>query len=90
MSLEGWIGLALSTLILGLNLWAIVDCAIRPAPAFVAAGKLDKQKWLLITIGAFVAPFLIPFIGVLAVVGSIVYLVDVRPAIREVQSGGRW
>ena len=90
MGLEGGIFLVIGLVTLGIGLWALIDCALRPAPAFVAAEKLDKGRWVLILLAcAFVLPWL-PLIGLFAVVGSIVYLVDVRPAVREVQSGGRW
>jgi Protein of unknown function (DUF2516) len=73
--------------------WALVDCAIRPTPAFAAAGKLTKPAWLAITAGALLFLWLFspvhPF-GIAAIVAAIVYLVDVRPAVREVQGPGRW
>ena len=34
--------------------WAFIDAIIRPAPAFVAAGKLTKPIWLIILGVAFV------------------------------------
>ena len=34
--------------------WAFIDGIIRPAPAFVAAGKLTKPLWLIILGVAFV------------------------------------
>lgn len=70
--------------------WALIDAALRPAPAFEAAGKLDKTKWLLILGAALVVGNLIPFLGLAGLVAVIVYFVDVRPAVREVQAGGRW
>jgi Protein of unknown function (DUF2516) len=78
---------------LAVSLWALIDCAIRQTAAFPAAGKLTKPAWLAITGGAaflqwFVAA--ISVFGIAALVASIVYLVDVRPAVKEVQGGGRW
>jgi uncharacterized membrane protein YfcA len=74
--------------------WALVDCVIRPTQAFPAAGKLSKPAWLAITAIALVIGVLTGPLGILglaATVASIVYLVDVRPAVREVQGGGnRW
>jgi Protein of unknown function (DUF2516) len=74
--------------------WALVDCVIRPTKAFEAAGKLTKPAWLAITAIALVVGLLfnpLSIFGLAAIVASIVYLVDVRPAVREVQGGGpRW
>jgi Protein of unknown function (DUF2516) len=45
-------GLLLLVLYVGaqaLTLWAFVDALIRPAPGFVAAGKLTKPGWAAIT-----------------------------------------
>ena len=74
--------------------WALVDCVLRPAKAFEAAGKLTKPAWLAITaialgVGLLFGP--LGIFGLAATVASIVYLVDVRPAVRQIQGGGeRW
>ena len=73
-----------------LALWAFVDAVIRPAAAFVAAGKLTKPGWMAITgIAAMVLYFRGPldFFGLPAVVAAVVYLVDVRPAVRGLRRG---
>ena len=80
-----------SIAVLVLQGWAVVDCVIRPTNAFVAAGKLTKPAWAAITVVAFLAGWIFGPLGILglaSVVASIVYLVDVRPAVREVQGGG--
>ena len=71
---EFWVLTALYYGALALTLWAFVDALIRPAPGFVAAGKLTKPGWAAIT-------------GIAAVV---VYLVDVRPAVRGLRRGNSW
>jgi hypothetical protein len=77
-----------------LRVWAVIDCAIRKPAAFTAVNKLTKLAWLSILIisGALGSLFfqyapdqLIPSISVVI---ALVYLCDVRPAVREV-SGGR-
>lgn len=72
---------------------ALVDAAIRPAQAYVAAGKLTKPAWLAILGLALVAvQFLgagLGIFGLAAAVATIVYFVDVRPALRAVGGGGR-
>lgn len=80
-----WLGLFLTAL------FAFVDALIRPAPAYVAAGKLTKPAWAAITGVAALALFLFglrAFWTIPAIVASLVYLVDVRPAVRGM-SGGR-
>lgn len=72
-------------------LFAFVDALIRPANAYVAAGKLTKPAWAAITGVAALALFLFgirSFWSIPAIVAALVYLVDVRPAIRGM-SGGR-
>jgi len=74
--------------------WAFVDAATRPAAAFVAAGKQTKQIWLAI-LGVSLALVLIGagflgFFGFLIAVAAIIYLVDVRPAVRGMRPGGPW
>jgi hypothetical protein len=75
---------------LALALWALVDAVIRPASAYVAAGKLSKPAWLGITGVAALLLFVLgplSFLGLPAVVASVVYLVDVRPAVRSLKPG---
>lgn len=77
-----------------LVVFALADAAIRRADAYPAAGKLLKRWWLLIlgvglllVVGFFPGGTLhIP--GLAATIASIVYLVDVRPAIQQVTGGG--
>ena len=73
--------------------WSLIDCATRPTAAFVAAGKLTKPAWLAITAGGLLLIWwfgALGLFGIAALVAVIVYLVDVRPAVRSVQGGGRW
>ncbi|HEY9474944.1 MAG TPA: DUF2516 family protein [Mycobacteriales bacterium] len=73
---------------------ALVDCVRRPTATFVAAGKLTKPAWVAITAVALVSSLYFGIFGLLGLAGiiaAVVYLVDVRPAIKEVQGGGnRW
>lgn len=78
---------------LALAVWAFVDALMRPTPLYTAADKLTKPAWLGITGGAALVALLTETIGIfglVALVASIVYLVDVRPALREVQRGNPW
>lgn len=75
-----------------LKIWALADAIYRPAPAYVVTGKLTKVAWvailaiaLLLTGGDFLG-----LLGLVSVIAAIVYLVDVRPAVRGVRPGGPW
>jgi hypothetical protein len=77
-----------------LTVWAFVDALIRPASGFVAAGKLTKPGWAAITgLAALVIWWQqtpMTFLGLPAVIAAIVYLVDVRPAVRGLRRGNSW
>ena len=81
-------------LLLGLAAWALVDAALRPTAAFPAAGKLTKPAWvaiLALCVGlCLLGVGLLGLLGGAVAVATILYLVDVRPAVREVGGGGRW
>lgn len=69
---------------------AIVLCALQRADGFVAIGTLSKPMWLGVLFGTLLLGLLFmkysPTITLVAVTGAIVYLVDVRPAIRDIGS----
>lgn len=75
----------ISLFLLVMKAYAFVDCARRPAGAFVAFNKLTKPAWLAITGVAAVLQLLVTSpIGLFSIVGTvaaIVYLVDVKPAV---------
>ena len=76
------------------EVWALVDALRQPTAAFPAAGKLTKPAWVGITAVAAVLLYLmhgpLSFLGLPAVVAAIVYLVDVRPAVRGMRRGTSW
>jgi hypothetical protein len=83
--------LVLSALAAAVAIWAFIDALVRPAQAFLAAGKAKKGVWIALTAAAVAITGLgvasvLPGLGgiaqVAAVVVSVVYLVDVRPAVR--------
>lgn len=89
-----WIDVVLFWGCVALRFWAIVDCATRKAAAFPAVDKLTKPAWLAITIigGALGSLFIyqpLNIISLVSLVAALVYLTDVRPAVREVSGGGR-
>jgi Protein of unknown function (DUF2516) len=90
---------ALSLAAFGVEAWALVDAVIRPKAAFAAAAtmgdnaaqRLTKQWWLIIlgvafAIGLYYAAYggsIINFLPILAFVAAAVYLVGIRPKVRE-------
>ena len=77
-----WVFLAL----LAVKLWAFIDALIRPAQAYVAAGKLTKPAWLLI-LGLTVASALVLNSFTLMLIGTVaafVYILDAKPALASV------
>jgi hypothetical protein len=88
-----WVFTALFYAALGLTVWAFVDSLVRPAAGFVAAGKLTKPAWAAITgVSIAVTWYLGPmsFLGLPAIIAAVVYLVDVRPAVRGLRRGNSW
>jgi 4-amino-4-deoxy-L-arabinose transferase-like glycosyltransferase len=89
---QGLVGTLLYFAALGLALFGLIDAVRTPQQAFAAAGKQTKQLWLIILGVAsavlFVTGPLGGFLfGIAAVVAAGVYVVDVRPAVK--QMGGR-
>jgi hypothetical protein len=81
--------------------WAAADCSIRKAAAFPAVNKLSKGAWLAITVlsavlGLLIArpwefvPDPVSLFALIPTIATLVYLADVRPAVREVSGGNRW
>lgn len=82
---EGLFQAGVDLVLLALCVWALADALIRPAPMFPATGKLTKPIWLAILVVSVLAAAYFGVFGLLglaAAVASIVYLVDVRPAVR--------
>jgi hypothetical protein len=85
----------LSLAAFALEVFALVDAARHRPDAYTAAGKLTKNKWMLIlgiaTAIGFIFLFSSPlgFLSIIAVVAAAVYLADVRPALQAVSGRGR-
>ena len=89
---DWWLITALYWAAQALAVWAFADSLIRPAAGFVSTGKLTKPGWAAITgISALVIFWQqnpMTLFGLPAVIATVVYLVDVRPAVRGLQRGG--
>ena|SRR2546430_4985533 len=90
----GWFQFALNVVILVVELFAFVNCATQRADAFAAVGQISKGGWLALTGGALLFTLLLGFfslVGMVAVAAALVYLLDVRPALRDAVDGhGPW
>ncbi|MFF0202404.1 DUF2516 family protein [Streptomyces sp. NPDC005017] len=93
MLMQGFAGF-MSLLSLAFTLFsgfALVDAAVRREDAYRAADKQTKTFWLVILGLAFVVSLIfgiLSFLPIIGLIGTIVYMVDVRPAVRQI-SGPR-
>ena len=86
---QGFMGI-LFLAMLGFAVVAFVMAALFREDAYRAASKQNKGFWLIILGVAVAVNLLVPmlFLQLAGLVASIVFFVDVRPALRQV-SGGR-
>lgn len=82
-----------------LGVFCVIDAAMRRADAFVAADKLTKGTWFGIVVAcgvvlglALVTDVFAPqsLLWLVALIGVMVYLCDVRPNVKRVSGGNRW
>ncbi|MFJ7077939.1 DUF2516 family protein [Streptomyces sp. NPDC098781] len=72
--------------------FALIDAATRRDDAYRAADKQSKPFWLIILGLAFVVNLIfniLSFLPIIGLIATIVYMVDVRPAIKGLPGGGR-
>ena len=72
--------------------FAFFDAALRREDAYRAVDKQTKPFWLIILGLAFAVSLIFPvlsFLPIIGLVATIVYMVDVRPAIRAITGGPR-
>lgn len=94
-SLAVWIVTVIDWAGTAAGLVAFVHALMQRSDAYTAADRKTKPVWLAITGGSTVAMLLFQFFGagmifwLAGLVATLVYLVDVRPKLIEVQGGGR-
>ncbi|TQJ53959.1 uncharacterized protein DUF2516 [Streptomyces sp. SLBN-115] len=92
--IEGFAGLVwlLYLAMLVLAVVALVMAALFRDDAYRAADKQNKGFWLIILGVTVAVNLLVPmlFLQLAGLVATIVFLVDVRPALRQVGGGGGW
>ncbi|MER5199438.1 DUF2516 family protein [Streptomyces sp. NPDC002755] len=94
MLIEGFAGLVwlLYLAMLVLAVVALVMAALFRDDAYRAADKQNKGFWLIILGVTVAVNLLVPmlFLQLAGLVATIVFFVDVRPALRQVGGGGGW
>ena len=91
LSITGLISLVIWVALLGIKVFALVDALRYTNNHYVSAGKRSRTLWLVLT-GLSLAFHLITnvldLVSLAGTIASIVYLVDVRPALQQVSGRG--
>lgn len=88
--IESWVLLVLWVLLLGVKVWALVDCLFHSDQTYVAADKQNKLFWVLL-LAIFLALHLLiqgdprQILNLIGTVAAFVYLADVRPVLRSMK-----
>lgn len=86
-SLQNSILLAATLAIFAVQAWAFIDAVSHRPEVYVAAEKMTKKAWLVILGIALLAHMLIwqpiHLLNMIGTIAALVYLVDVRPALRS-------
>ncbi|SDC93131.1 DUF2516 family protein [Actinokineospora iranica] len=91
-----WILKAIDWAAVPVGVFAFIHALLQRPDAYSAADRLTKPAWLGITAGAAAVLLLFSFAGtgwifwMAGLVAALVYIVDVRPKLIEVQRGQRW
>ncbi|MFM9368040.1 DUF2516 family protein [Streptomyces sp. Da 82-17] len=90
MSAFGGFMWLLFTAMLVLAVVALVMAAMARPDAYVAADKQNKNFWLIILGITVLVNLLVPmlFLQIIGLIATIVFFVDVRPALKQVSGGG--
>jgi hypothetical protein len=94
-NLDFYVVLVLWLVGIPVGLYAFVHALMQRADAFTAADKLTKPVWCAIT-GVGLAVLAISmggplnFLWLIGIVAVLIYIVDVRPRVVEIQQGPRW
>lgn len=93
----GFMDWLLLLLTLVISFGAFINCLLQRADAFPAIGTLSKPAWLGLIGVTFILALLLQYgggLGLFSLVAAgvaLVYLLDVRPALRDVSDGrGPW
>jgi hypothetical protein len=85
------INYALLVVALVIEAFAFVNCLTQRSDSFGAIGTLSKGAWLALTGGALlvtlVTQYAVDLLGFIAITVAAIYLLDVRPALRDAADG---
>ncbi len=92
--LDGYVMLVCWIAAIPVGAYALIDAARSRPDAFTAADKLTKPAWLAITGGGLAVLLLfrggpMSLFWLVGLIAVLVYLVDVRPSLIEIQGGRR-
>ncbi|GII21367.1 DUF2516 family protein [Planosporangium mesophilum] len=94
LDIISWINLLLLIFALVIEVWAFGHCLLQRPDAFAAIGTLPKGAWLAMLGGSVLVTLLSGatfVLGLIAITIAAVYLLDVRPALRDAIDGrGSW
>src|SRR5688572_11787908 len=89
---ESWINRALMVISLVIEAVALVHCLVQRSDAFTAIGTLSKRVWVALLVGALLLTALstsvVGILGFIALTIAAIYMLDVRPALRDAPDGG--
>jgi hypothetical protein len=96
--IEYYTNLAISAIAGLLSLAALLHCALQRPDSFPVVGPLSKGAWLAILAGCILLSVLgfgggtgaggsLGLFGVIGLIASLVYLLDIRPGLRDIGSG---
>ncbi len=88
--IENHVLVLIAILLLAIKVFALADALVRKPAVFVAADKQTKWLWLILLVLAVGAQLIsrnpIGILNFAGTVAALVYLVDVRPAVRALTS----
>ena len=96
MGVDVWIEFILSWAAVPVGLFAFIHAGLQRGDAYTAANKRTKPFWMALTAAGTVACAVFHFYGygfifwIAGLVTVLVYIVDVKPKVVEVQRGSQW
>jgi hypothetical protein len=91
LSATGWIAFVIWLVLLVAKAWALVDSLRHSQARYVSAGKQSRTLWLVLTALSLAFHLItdpIELLNIAGTIASLVYLLDVRPALRQVSGRG--
>lgn len=95
LQVASWMHLGVLIVLVVIEVVAFINCLTQRADAFPVVGSLTKPAWLAILGGAVLFSVLcglrLPILAFAGVTAAAIYLLDVRPALRDATDGsGSW